>query len=69
MQSAQKPEHEKDNQHQAEYAAQPGSAITAVPIIPAATAEQHDQYDNDEDCTHVSPLLADPPEALGQSDR
>jgi len=43
MQAAQEPEHEKDDQYQAENAAEPGSAITVVPVISTTTAEQYDQ--------------------------
>jgi SulP family sulfate permease len=47
MGAAEEPEHQQDNQNQAEHASQTGSAITPIAVIAAAAAEQQDEHDND----------------------
>lgn len=46
--AAQEPEQEKHDQHQAERAAEPCSAIGAIAVVTAAAAQKDDDQDDDE---------------------
>jgi DNA-binding NarL/FixJ family response regulator len=51
-QRAKKPKHHEDEHDRSEYAAESGTAVTAVRIIAAAAAENQKQDDDNKDCTH-----------------
>jgi hypothetical protein len=59
MQSAEKPEPEKDEQYQAQSASEPRSTNQAIAVKAVAAAEQQDDHHDDQDCSHPSPHIAD----------
>jgi hypothetical protein len=51
-QSAQQPEHQKNDNYQAEDAAEPARSVTTVTIIAAAAAKQQDHKNNEQNGHH-----------------
>jgi mono/diheme cytochrome c family protein len=64
MQAAEEPKNEKNDQYQAQSAADPRPTVPTVPVIATAAAEQQDDQDNDQDCAHSPPSLPTPDRAL-----
>jgi hypothetical protein len=68
MQAAEEPEHKKNDHYQAQSATEPGATVPAVPVIPAATAEQQNDHDNDQNQTHLAPSFSTRGSALDRSE-
>ena len=62
--AADEPEHDKNDQYQAESAADSRCTIPVVPVVSTSPTEQQDQQDNDQDCTHFPLSLLTPDIAL-----
>src|SRR6185437_1332610 len=60
MQAAEEPDHQKDEQCQAQSPSEPGPPIPAVPVVATATAQQQDDHDDDQNQAHFAPCLPTP---------
>jgi hypothetical protein len=55
-QAAKEPERQKNDQHQTHGPAKAWPTIPTVPVIATAAAEQQNEHDNDQNCTHFTIL-------------
>src|ERR1039458_327783 len=68
MQAAEEPKHQKNDQYQAQSAAEPSSTIPVVPVVATTATEQQDDQDNDQNRAHLPPSLSTPDSAPNSSE-